>query len=51
MEYILMLGFVGWLFALISMIPAAPSYKDEDVTLDLSFAEKEADLMEFKKAA
>lgn len=49
MGYILMLALAGWLFALIKTIPSAPTYKDEDVTLDLSFAEE--DLMGFKMAA
>ena len=51
MEYIFMLGFLGWLVAMISMVPSAPSYKAEDVVLDLGFAEKEADIREFRKAA
>jgi len=51
MEYILMLGFVGWLMALIVLIPAAPKYKEESVTLDMSFADQEESMEEFRKAA
>ncbi|MDH5509052.1 MAG: hypothetical protein OEZ32_01730 [Nitrospinota bacterium] len=51
MEYIVMLGFVGWLAALISMVPKAPSYDEKGVTLDLSFADEEENVIEFRKAA
>ncbi|MDH5679855.1 MAG: hypothetical protein OEZ28_14740 [Nitrospinota bacterium] len=51
MEYIIMLAFVGWLTALIWSVPAAPSYNEESVSLDLSFADAEEDVIEFRKAA
>ncbi|MDH5638181.1 MAG: hypothetical protein OEZ04_06785 [Nitrospinota bacterium] len=51
MEYIIMLGFVGWLFALISMVPMAPSNDEKLVILDLSFSDEEESAAEFPKAA
>ena len=51
MEFIFMLAFVGWLYALLAMSPAAPRYKEKDVSLDLSFAEEEEKPYEFPRAA
>ncbi|MDH4183471.1 MAG: hypothetical protein OEV92_04560 [Nitrospinota bacterium] len=51
MEYALIIGFVGWLYALISISPAAPSFKVEAVTHDLSYAEEVENVIPFRKAA
>ena len=52
MEYIAIIGFVGWLFALLSMAPSAPpSVNRKAVVLDMSFADEAEDVLELQKAA
>jgi len=49
MEVLFFALFMGWFGAMLILVPSAPSYRDEDVTLDLDYAE--ADHMDWRLAA